>query len=156
VPKAGFKKWTTEETEFLEENWGRASFDWLAEKLGRDVRSIKGRARYIGLGGACDAYGYVTLTAIHNALFGYNPSQGCVNRLMAKGFPAMLRIFGKKRYRVVDLDKFWKWLEIHQDEISFLKFERYSLGEEPEWVDKKRRADWRAHNESCWSARKKE
>ena len=152
MPKAGFKKWTAEETEFLEEHWGRASFDWLVEKLGRDVRSIKGRARYIGLGGACDAYGYVTLTAIHNALFGYNPSQGCVNRLMAKGFPAMLRIFGKKRYRVVDLDKFLEWLEEHKDDVSFHRFEKQSLGPEPDWVDKKRYADRLARNKSRWSA----
>lgn len=152
MPKGYFKKWTDEETEFLEEHWGRASTEWIAEKLGKDVKSVKGRAYYIGLGNACDAYGFITFTAVHNALFGYNPSQGCVDRLLAKGFPAMLRIFNKKRYRVVDLDKFWKWLEVHQDEISFLKFERYSLGVEPEWVDKKRRADWRAHNKARWFA----
>ena len=154
MTRAGFKKWTDEETQFLEEHWGRASTEWIAEKLGKKVQSVRCRANYIGLGGAYDAYGYITFTTVHKALFGYNPSQACFDRLLAKGFPTMLRIFNKKRYRVVDLDKFWKWLEVHQEEISFLKFEKYSLGAEPEWVDQKRRADWRANIEARWSAYK--
>ena len=152
MPKAGFKKWTTEETEFLEEHWGRASFDWLAEKLGRDVRSIKCRANYIGLRSACDAYGYVTFTNVYRALFGYNPSQGCIDRLLAKKFPVSLRIFNTKRYRVVEMDKLWAWLEEHKDDVSFHRFEKHSLGPEPDWVDKKRYADRLARNKSHWSA----
>ena len=36
---------------------------------------------------------------------------------------------------------FWKWAEQHKQDISFAKFEKGSIGEEPAWVGEKRKAD---------------
>lgn len=47
----------------------------------------------------------------------------------------------KQTYRVIDIYEFWEWAEKNQDFLDFSNFEKYALGAEPEWVDKKRVRD---------------
>lgn len=144
------KRWTDEETEYLKENWGKLTYKEIAAKLGKDVKSVQTRASYIGLGASYDAADMLTLNTVYNALYGYNPSQQCVARLLEKGFPIYIRTFRSKRFRLVNPDRMWEWLREHQDEFDFVRFEEYSLGAEPDWVRDKRKADWQKYNNWRW------
>ena len=49
----------------------------------------------------------------------------------------------KNRFRVIDIDAFWKWAEDNKSILDFSRFEKYGLGAEPDWVDVKRKADYK-------------
>lgn len=48
---------------------------------------------------------------------------------------------------------FWEWAEEHKRQLDFSKMEKNILGEEPEWVDRKRKLDVACNfNISPWTA----
>ena len=147
----GWKKWTDEETEILKNNWGVLSYKEIARLVNKPIPSVKCRANYIGLSHSFESATSVTIKAVYDAVWGYNPSTQSIEKLVSKGFPLYYKVFGRRRYRLVELEKFWEWLKEHQNEISFLRFEKYSLGPEPKWVDEKRKADWKEYNNKRWS-----
>lgn len=147
---AAEKRWTEEETEFLKENWGKMSTKDIGDKLGKTAKCVRNRACYIGLGPSFDASKHLTLANVFKALYGYSYNKDCIKRLEEKGFPFHVRVFNKKRYRLVDPEKMWKWLKVHQDEFDFVEFTEYSLGAEPDWVRVKRKADWARYNQIRW------
>lgn len=51
-------------------------------------------------------------------------------------------IVKNNRFRVIDIDDFWKWAEKNKSILDFSRFEKYTLGAEPDWVDIKRKADF--------------
>lgn len=48
-----------------------------------------------------------------------------------------------KRYKMIDIDDFWRWGEKHKNLLDFSGFEKNSLGLEPAWVEEKRQADYK-------------
>lgn len=151
MASSGWKKWTDEETELLREWWGTVSYKELAKRFNRSVLSVTNRANYIGLGASCDADKFLTFRTVYNALYGYNPSVKGEQRLFKKGFPVKVKIFCKKRYKLVEPDALWEWLKNHKDEFDFTRFSEYALGPEPDWVKEKRKSDWRQKNMQRWS-----
>ena len=78
------------------------------------------------------------------------------NRLIREGLPVKWHIVKNNRFRVIDIDDFWKWAEKNKSILDFSRFEKYGLGAEPEWVDIKRKADFEKlqkhgeHNTAYW------
>ena len=64
------------------------------------------------------------------------------DKLIRYGLPVKWHVVKKNRFRVIDIDAFWKWAEDNKSILDFSRFEKYSLGAEPEWVDIKRKADF--------------
>lgn len=65
------------------------------------------------------------------------------DRLIRYGLPVKWHVVKKNRFRVIDIDAFWKWAEDNKSILDFSRFEKYSLGAEPDWVDVKRKADYK-------------
>lgn len=147
----GYKKWTDREMEYLEDNWGYMTIPGIAKKLNRSIEAIRSKSIKMKLGRHIHQGDYVTLNSLMIAL-GFN--NGCnylIERLKKKGFPIKYRTSIKVKYKVVDLEEFWKWTEENKQLLSFARFEKGALGAEPKWVDEKRKADMknpskRAHN----------
>lgn len=137
----GAKTWNEEELELLEDKWGTSSIPQIAKVLGRTVNSIKCKAYRIGLERFINSGEYVTFHIFVKAI-GYNGGYKYLEkRLLKLGFPIKHKKSVKMNYKVVYLKDFWKWAYRHKHDISFAKFEKGSLGEEPTWVFEKRKAD---------------
>ena len=135
------KTWTDEELEFLEDKWGSTSIPQIAKSLNRTINSIRCKAQKIGLQRFMDQGEYVTFNKFIKAI-GYSGSYSYLEqRLLKLDFPMKHKKSINMRYKVVYIKDFWKWAEKHKQSISFAKFEKGVIGEEPSWVEGKRKAD---------------
>lgn len=148
------KKWTKEEDLYLEEYWGVKSIGTLAKNLGRSTDAIMVRKTRLGLGRFLDNGEYITYSQLLQALYGLD-SAGSAYRdfRRCRDFPIGKKKRGKKSYKVVYLQDFWRWAEEHKRLFDFSKMEEYALGAEPEWVKRKRKIDFACRvNTDPWTS----
>jgi hypothetical protein len=137
----GNKNWTQEECSFLEDRWGIVSIPSIAATLGRTETAIKTKAIKMGLGRHLHSGAEITINELVKAI-GKSSSYGWINdRWCRNGLPVKFKKSVNKKYKVIEIEKFWKWAETHKDIVDFSKSEIHMLGKEPEWVDEKRTAD---------------
>lgn len=137
------KNWTKEEECYLMDKWGTVSIPSLAKNLGRSVDAVICRRQKLGCGPHLESDHRVSLNQLMLALYG-----GCemgtytTSRLVREGLPIHWHRTKTDRFRVVDMEEFWKWAEQNRMILDFSRFEEFSLGKEPVWVKEKRKADF--------------
>ena len=134
------KRWTSEEIDFLQENYGTKSLKAIANNLGRSISSVKNKANRLGLGDAKLHFDGITIRLLMELLnVEYGVMKDWINN---HDLPVVIKVFAiKKRIKCINLNRFWKWAETHKELINFAELEPLILGKEPEWVDKKRAYD---------------
>ena len=85
----------------------------------------------------------ISLNQLMLAIYGKNMLGYTSDRLIRYGLPVKWHVVKKNRFRVIDIDAFWKWAEDNKSILDFSRFEKYGLGAEPDWVDVKRKADYK-------------
>jgi hypothetical protein len=139
------RRWSSKEIEYLKENWGNKSIGAIAKKLGRTKNAIICKKNKLKLSPFLDSNknGAVTMHALTTALnfkdFGNGYKK--VAWVQKRGLPTHKLRVDKQTFKVIYIHEFWEWAEKNQDFLDFSKFEKYSLGAEPEWVEKKRARD---------------
>lgn len=137
------KQWTKAEENYLQDKWGTVSIKGLAKALGRSENAVVVRARRLGCGAHLAGDTRVSLHQLMLAIYGgVNMGSYTSNRLIREGLPVKWHIVKNNRFRVIDIDDFWKWAEKNKSILDFSRFEKYTLGAEPDWVDIKRKADF--------------
>ena len=138
------KKWSEAEEAYLQDKWGSISVKSLAKNLGRSENAIIVRARRLGCGAHLESDVRISLNQFMLALYGGTSMGGYTNnRLIRNGLPVKWHRVKKNRFRVIDIEDFWKWAEKNKSLLDFSRFEKYALGAEPDWVDVKRKADYK-------------
>ena len=143
----GNRTWTADELDYLAEKWGVIRPAKIGEKLGRSEGAVVQKASKLGLGPFLEAGGYVSLNQLliavtgTNAAYSYKMKSWVENR----GLPVHTKRYRKNSWRVVYLDKFWKWAEKNKAFLDFSKMEPLALGAEPDWVAEQRRRDTRSN-----------
>lgn len=136
------KPWTSEETEYLRENWGNVSMDSISKHLNRTKVAIQLRASRLGLGPFLDnGYKYVTRHALLVALGYKSDSYKKISWIQNRGLKTHRIKVKNQSFDVIYLNEFWKWAYENQYFLDFSKFEKYALGPEPKWVSNKRKND---------------
>ena len=142
------RKWSAEETEYIMEKWGTTSIPEIAKKLGRSVNAVKLKATRLGMGRHLDGGEMVTFFQFIK-IVGCAGSYSWLREKWARyGFPFHKKKSIRKKYLMVNIEEFWKWAKIHQDILDFSRFERNGLGKEPDWVEVKRRRDYRERRDT--------
>lgn len=101
------------------------------------------RAQRLGCGAHLDSDVRISMNQLMLALYGgVNMGTYTNNRLIRAGLPVKWHRVKNSRFRVIDIDDFWKWAEQNKGILDFSRFQELSLGAEPEWVKIKRKADW--------------
>ncbi|MGL4875157.1 MAG: hypothetical protein ACRC30_10970 [Clostridium sp.] len=138
------KKWGEEELEYLKENWGVKTINVISKNLNRTEAAIVSKSIKVGL----SRYAYYSADITFNQLLiGIGQAENYKyykKKLIKLGCPLKFEKVSstrKNKVCMINIDKFWKWLEKNQHEIDFSKFEQGMLGLEPEWVDRKRNND---------------
>ena len=137
------KNWTPEEIEYLTESWGNTSIDSICKHLNRSYYAIDNKVRKLQLGKFLNnSDRYIN----KNQLFKTIGCQGScgyrnISFIQNRGLPTHKIRRKKAVFEVVDIQEFWIWAEKNKAFLDFSKFEPYTLGPEPEWVDVKRNAD---------------
>lgn len=136
------RKWTKEEEQYLAEKFGSVSISYLVKKLNRTESSILNKRQRMKLGAFLENGDYVTLRQLLEVLGiegGY--TYKTISWIENRGFPIIYKKVNKNKFRVVNIDEFWKWAEENQQFLDFSNFEKHALGAEPAWVQKKREYD---------------
>lgn len=136
------KKWTEEDCQFLSDNWGNRSIDYICKKLGRTKNSINVKVFKLGLGPFLEQGEYVTWNKLLKTLGISTGGDKIKTWVEKRNFPVVNKRVGKNSCRIVYIDEFWKWAKNNKEFVNFSKFEENSLGKEPEWVKEKRRMDF--------------
>jgi len=135
------KNWTAEEFDLLDEQWGYKSIATIARNLGRSINAIKIKAARRGLGSHLHSGTCITFNELLKTL---GQAGGYSEKLRVwteKGLKIKTHKVDKCSFRVVDIEDFWKFAENNRELFDFSRFEKNSLGVEPEWADRKRKAD---------------
>ena len=138
----GSRKWTPEQVEYLQENWGKKSIPALAKSLERSEYAIKVKANRLHLGSLLDSGDYITFNQLYKAIYGRNPSAEERVRLARYDFPMHFHRVQNNKFRIVFLDEFWNWAEHNKTHIDFSRMEPYALGMEPDWLSRHRSAQY--------------
>lgn len=137
----GNKNWTQEECDYIQDKWGMISIPSIAANLGRTVNAVKCKSVKMGLGRHIHSGEEITLNELFNAIGKASSYGWLANRWCRYGLPIKMKKSINKKYKVIEIDDFWKWAEKHKKLLDFSKFELNMLGKEPEWVGTKRQAD---------------
>lgn len=137
------KPWTAQEDEYLREHWGTTSIPAIAEALGKSRNAVLCRKGKLRLGAFLDNHpnGAVSVNALLKIVGKDSYSYTQTSWIKNRGLPVFYKKVGKCKFRMISIDKFWKWAENNQDFLDFSDFEPLSLGAEPEWVQAKRSRD---------------
>lgn len=141
TPPRKKKQWTEKEEAYLQDKWGTVSIKGLSKALGRSENAIIVRAQRLGCGAHLAGDTRISLNQLMLAIYGKNMLGYTSDRLIRYGLPVKWHVVKKNRFRVIDIDAFWKWAEDNKSILDFSRFEKYGLGAEPDWVDVKRKAD---------------
>jgi hypothetical protein len=151
------RNWTKEEKEYLCEKWGTVSVSTIAKKLNRTETAIIVRSQRMGLGAFLESGDYITWNQLQIALGMGTSGSGykMVSWVQNRNFPLHTKRIRSNTFKVVYLEEFWEWAEKNQTFLDFSKFEPYSLGMEPDWVQEKRRQDYSGRSQvkmTPWTA----
>ncbi len=140
---SGGKKWTKEEEEQLQEEWGLYSVDTIAKRLGRTRNAILVRVARLGLGSHLENSTLISFNVLLKEL-GYT---GGYEEQLRKFTAAGLKIHKQRvkdcSFRMVDIDEFWEFAEKNRHLLDFARLEENALGAEPAWVKVKRTEDYK-------------
>lgn len=133
-------RWTREQTEYLEENWGSVRVKTIAENVGRSENSVLLKAKRMGLGGCYSAGNYLSANAVAEMLKVDNHT--VTDYWIAKcGLKAKKKALIEFKTWIIKHEDLIKWLKANTDKWDSRKIELYALGEEPQWLQEKRKAD---------------
>ena len=134
--------WKENEIEYLVDNWGIKNIKSISKELNRSENAIIVKARKMKLGAFLDSGDYVTLNQLMNALGITNGSSYTINLWIKElGLPVRRKKVRNNSFKIIKIDKFWKWAKDNQTRLDFSKFPKNLLGEEPPWVEEKRKQD---------------
>lgn len=137
------KRWSEKDDAYLQDKWGTVSIGRLAKVLGRSENAVVVRSQRIGCGAHLAGDSKISLNQLLYTIYGRPNGQAYIrNRLIQNGLPVKWHTVRKNRFRVIDIEDFWKWAEKNKSLLDFSRLEKYSLGAEPDWVDIKRKADF--------------
>lgn len=143
-----YPRWTQDEYDYLEHNWGVVTTASIAKKLNRSISAVKQKAIRRGLGPVIQSSNYLTICEIAKA---FNKEYTSVMEIWVKNNG--LKIIEKKfvetqKFKVIKPKDFWAWAERNKGLINFAKYERYSLPDEPDWLKDKIKSDYAAQDKS--------
>lgn len=150
------KKWSKEDEAYLQDNWGMKSIKTICKTLGRSENAIIVRAQRLGCGAFLDAGLYITCNQLITELYGDAGVGYAMHRLIDNGMPVKEKKARRCRFKVVDIEEFWKWAEQNKSLLNFSRMQPYCFGSEPDWVKVKRdndkRQSWsRVPHNTPWS-----
>lgn len=132
--------WTDEDIMYLEDKWGVLSRASIARNLKRTVLAVQLKAQRLGLGDPLTHIDGLTINQLAEVLDSHYSI--LKNWIKKYEFPARRKnVARKQRVWIVSYSDFWKWAEENKQMLDFTRIERLSIGPEPAWVERKRKAD---------------
>jgi DNA-binding Lrp family transcriptional regulator len=139
------RRWTPKEDQFLLENVGHHSFEYIAKKLGRTPKAVERRLTRLGALNVKREGGWLSGHQLAQAL---GVDEHVIYRWRDQhGLPLKKKKlhYSKKRIKTphyyISVEEFWKWAENHKDKFNATKVDTDWLLPVPEWFHEKYKQD---------------
>lgn len=133
------RTWTEEEINYLQEAWGTVSIRTIAKNIKRTETAVTLKAKRLGLGSPYTNE-YLSANQV-SKLMGIDRHAVIDNWIRKRGLKARKRAMKEFEMWLIDLEDLTEWLENNQDKWDSRKLDIYGLGEEPGWLQEKRKLD---------------
>lgn len=134
------RRWSQNEIEFLQENWGERKVHCIAKVLKRSDYAIILKAQKIGLQGCYKSNEYLCAYDVAKIL-GVD-IHTVINYWIGKcGLKATKKALIQFESWKITQKNLLSWLKNNQDKFDSRKIELYGLGVEPKWLKEKRKKD---------------
>lgn len=148
-----YRRWSDEEIEYLQKEYGRITVPTIAKKLNRTNLSVIQKASRLDLGPACEAQGTITAAELARTL-GRRTSV-ILRWIYKNGLKSTLKIAKEKRkYQMIKVKDFWKFAREHPEFMKWELYERNTLPPEPKWLDEEIQNYFKTRNKNkdkVWS-----
>lgn len=136
------RNWTQEEVDYLRNAWGNVRLGLICKNLSRSENSVLQKVYRLHLGAFLENSIYITKNQLFKALgLNYSNSYSKISWFLSRGLKTHKVRRNEHVFEMVMIEEFWDWAYKNQCFLDFSKFEKNSLGAEPEWVERKRKAD---------------
>lgn len=143
------KRWTAEEEEKLREMWGHRSTHLIAKELGRTYEAVYARAYHdLQLGTRSETVGAYTpedlasiLGVSKSTVLRWIHERGLKVKKISTADPRKTNLSVRKYIFFIFEENFLKWAKENQDAFNTRNFPPGTFGEEPDWLEKKRKKD---------------
>lgn len=130
-----YRRWSDEEIEYLQKEYGRITVPTIAKKLNRTIGAVDSKILKLGLGHSYEAQGTITAAELSKAL---GRRTSVIYRwIYNNGLKATMKItYKKQKYQMIQIKDFWSFAK---NNPQFMKWELYDKGSlipEPKWLDK--------------------
>lgn len=150
--KKGQRKsdWSPEEEEQLRELWGLKTIPQISKIMERSHNAVLVKSKRLGLGAFKNSGEWLPALQIANIL-GID-----VHTVTDYWIPKLSLPYkriaprGKKYFKYIRLTDLMAWLESNLDKWDSRRVEPYALGNEPEWLQKKRKTDAASSPRGCF------
>jgi hypothetical protein len=135
-----YPAWTQKDINILTEYWGYKTVPQLSKMLNRSVNGVVIKAKRLDLG-ACTSAGELMTARKVSELMGVD-IHTVTDYWIPRGLKARhMAMRGVKKMTMIDFSDLLRWLKNNQDKWDSRRIELFSLGSEPEWLQKKRTSD---------------
>lgn len=136
------RNWTQEEVDYLRNAWGNVRLGLICKNLSRSENSVLQKVYRLHLGAFLENSIYITKNQLFKALgLNYSNSYSKISWFLSRGLKTHKVRRNEQVFEMVMIEEFWDWAYKNQGFLDFSKFEKNSLGAEPEWVERKRKSD---------------
>jgi len=133
-------RWSTEEVNFLKDNWGKYKLPVIAQKLNRTEKAVLIKAKRLGIGPSRSGQGLLTARELARTL-GVD-AHTIIDYWIPCGLKANQKVTKSKfAYWQINTTDWWQWAKQNQDKFDSRRIEPLILGPEPEWMENKRQSD---------------
>lgn len=138
-------RWTQEDLDYLEENYGKRKLKFITRDLNRSEKSIYKKAFQLGLQAKYADDG-LTLLEFRKAT---RISKTHLEKLIRE-YHLPSKVVGS--YRKIYPDRFWWWAKRNKELINWGSFPELAIGEEPGWVAKiRKQQNYSRNKHKPWS-----
>jgi DNA-directed RNA polymerase specialized sigma24 family protein len=134
--------WTSEEVDYLVNNFGLYSIERISKNLNKSIRAVRVKAVRLGLGSTHEANGALYLKDIARA-FKTDSTHIKKKWLFKLGLPySYKKLTSVSRNCLILPEDLWEFLKNNPEICDLSKLEENALGKEPTWVREKRKQDY--------------
>lgn len=134
------KDWSAEEVELMQELWGSYTIPQIAKRLNRSEHAIEVKSTRLGLGRYVNSSAYLTANQVADLL--HVDIHAVTDAWIPAGLPFKWKApRGTRKFRHIRMDDLQEFLRNNPDRWDSRRVELFALGEEPDWLKEKRKAD---------------
>lgn len=149
------RKWTTDEIDYLKNNYGSRKTYLIAEDLSRTVVAVRKKARLIFPNLKFHEVQCNYSIADLSEAFGVASAVICEKWIHQRGLPTSKHKAKKITYHVIKLEKFWDWLKNNKNNVTIYmsKVNLDVLEYYPDWFlsDFNNKVDYLTKGKKAWS-----